>query len=102
MCPSLNCRVVRFSPSAHFSISPSRECGHSPLEIPGANGAEVTDQAETFALVTTDGTEQRVEHFVASMATRHAVKVEVASFAAAVTFGESDLVMVPRRSTERA
>lgn len=69
---------------------------------PIANGAEVTDQAETFALVTTDGTEQRIEHFVASMATRHAVKVEVTSFGAAVTFGEGDLVMVPRRSTERA
>ena len=69
---------------------------------PIANGVLQTDQAETFALVTTDGSEQRIEHFVASMATRHAVRVEVTSFAAAVTFGESDLVMVPRRSTENA
>jgi len=69
---------------------------------PIANGSEVTDQAETFALVTTDGSEQRIEHAVASMATRHAVKVEVTSFAAAVVFGESDLVMVPRRSLESA
>lgn len=69
---------------------------------PIANGAEVTDQAETFTLATMDGSEQRVEHHVASLATRHAVKVEVISFSAAVTFGEGDLVMVPRRSTENA
>lgn len=69
---------------------------------PIANGAAVTDQAETFTLSTLDGTEQRLEHFVAAMATRHAVKVEVTSFSAAVVFGESDLVVVPRRSTERA
>lgn len=69
---------------------------------PIANGSEVTDQAETFTLATMNGTEQRIEHFVASMATRHAIKVEVTSFAAAVTFGEGDLVMVPRRSTENA
>mgnify|MGYP000252215578 CR=1 FL=1 len=69
---------------------------------PIADGAEVTDQAETFALVTGDGSEQRLEHMVASSATRHAMKVEVTSFGAGVTFGEGELLLVPRRSTERA
>lgn len=69
---------------------------------PIADGMEVTDQAETFSLLTTDGTEQRIEHMVASMATRHAVKLEVTSLESAVTLGESDLLLMRRRSTERA
>ena len=77
--------------------------GDTSLTVtPIANGAAVSDQAETFALVTTDGSEQRVEHGVASMATRHAVKVEVTDFGAAVVFGEGDLVIVKRRSSENA
>lgn len=69
---------------------------------PIANGQDVTEQASTFALVTTDGAAQRVEHGCGSLATRHAVKVEVTSMVAAVTFGEADLLLVPRRSTENA
>lgn len=69
---------------------------------PIADGAEVTDQAETFSLTTGEGTEQRIESMVASSATRHAMKVEVTSFNTAVTFGEGELLLSPKRSTERA
>lgn len=77
--------------------------GDATVKItPIANGGEVTDQAESFALATTGGAEQRIEHPVASLATRHAVKVELTAHAAAFAFGEADLFLIPRRSTERA
>lgn len=74
----------------------------SVLVTPIADGLEQTDQAETFTLTTADGIEQRIEHMVASSGTRHAVKLEFTSIAAAVALGESDLVLIRRRSTERA
>lgn len=67
---------------------------------PIANGAALTDQSEAFSLITPDGQEQRIEHFVASMATRHAVKVAVTTLAGATAFGEADVLFIPRRDTE--
>ena len=69
---------------------------------PVANGAALADQAQAFALTSSAGTEQRIESDVASMATRHAVRVELSGIGAPTTFGESDLVVVPRRSREHA
>lgn len=69
---------------------------------PIANGGEQTDQAESFALATVDGAEQRVEHMVASVGTRHAVKLEFVALEGAASLGECDLHLVPRRSTEHA
>lgn len=69
---------------------------------PVANGVELTDQATQFAVASVDGSEQRIEHHVASVATRHAVCVRVKALAGPLAFGESDLAMIPKRSTERA
>lgn len=69
---------------------------------PVANGSEVSSQADTFALLAANGPEQRVESFPASMATRHAMKLEVTAFDGAVSVGEADLFVIPRRSIESA
>lgn len=75
----------------------------STVEVcPVANGVEVTEQAESFDLMSVEGGEQRIEHHVASVATRHAVCVRVTTLGGPLAFGECDMVMIPKRSTERA
>lgn len=69
---------------------------------PVADGAELADQAESFALLAADGAEQGIEHYVASLATRHAVRVDVTALGGTLAVGEADLFLVPRRTTANA
>lgn len=69
---------------------------------PVVNGSEDPAQADTFALVTTDGPEQVVDAFQAVTGTRFQVKGEVTALAGACGFGEADITLIPKRSLARA
>ncbi len=69
---------------------------------PVANGTEIAEQAESFTLAPASGAEQRIESGVAVMANRHAIVARVTALAGPVAFGECDLALIPRRSTENA
>lgn len=66
---------------------------------PGGGGTLQGGQADSTAVVTTDGPEQTVETFPAILGTRFRIKVEVTTYGGDLEIGEADFVVVPRRTS---